>query len=558
MEWTPPRSSAILAAGAQNPQKDKGLGAVNNSSRVVFMSCNRQGMPNPFWDLIPQLNPMGVIWMGDNIYGDHTGTQKEVLHAVLRKLARRPLKTLRALMTRTENLFPPALPTTLSMAYNQTRYYASYQRILASPTLQFVIGTWDDHDYGVNDGDKTYIHRHEAKQLFLDFFNVSSTDRRRSSDYPGVYSVEHHFLPLPHSVNGQPSMLKVAFILLDTRFNKDPWSYAPETADFLGAQQWAWLETTLASSTADAHIIVSSIQVLSEQRMVTESWDKFPNARKRLLNLVFRTRAKNVIFLSGDVHFAEISSTICHPRQALKQRNSSAREPPLPANLSIPLWEITSSGLTHATRRIPYGFGLLLDVYLRWILPTNHVDSYRGFKQMWTGRNIGLLDTAWDPIQNVPALVFRILDSKGRTVLRRDLGLNLLHKTWATALSESDANDTHAGADSVHFDASAVEPAKWEALDWECSPIEGHVLPKRSEFAGQLTFLAGALIPLFLLTSTFACARGITKLIVWIWEKPKRLSTVSPHQQTKQCDETPEAFTKGKKQQAIKRRAQGL
>ncbi len=32
-----------------------------------------------------------------------------------------------------------------------------------------VIGVWDDHDYGTNNGDHTYKGKHLSREIFLDF-----------------------------------------------------------------------------------------------------------------------------------------------------------------------------------------------------------------------------------------------------------------------------------------------------------------------------------------------------------------------------------------------------
>ena len=32
-----------------------------------------------------------------------------------------------------------------------------------------VIGIWDDHDYGVNDGSKTFVRKDLVRDIFLDF-----------------------------------------------------------------------------------------------------------------------------------------------------------------------------------------------------------------------------------------------------------------------------------------------------------------------------------------------------------------------------------------------------
>ena len=57
-----------------------------------------------------------------------------------------------------------------------------------------------------------------------------------------------------------------------------------------------------------------------------DEWGCFPSERQRLFDLVQGTKAKGVIFLSGNVHFSEISSI---------------------ENGKYPLLEFTSSGLTH-------------------------------------------------------------------------------------------------------------------------------------------------------------------------------------------------------------------
>jgi PhoD-like phosphatase len=97
----------------------------------------------------------------------------------------------------------------------------------------------------------------------------------------------------------------------------------------LGDDQWQWLESTLKHSTADFHIVVSSVQVLTTNPVV-ESWGHFPEEKKRLLKLMENLDPPGLVFLSGDVHHGELS-------RARVVRGS--RED---------VWvEVTSSGLTH-------------------------------------------------------------------------------------------------------------------------------------------------------------------------------------------------------------------
>lgn len=51
-----------------------------------------------------------------------------------------------------------------------------------------VIGIWDDHDYGVNDGDLRNPFRADQKQLYLDYLEEpASSERRNRGDENGIY-----------------------------------------------------------------------------------------------------------------------------------------------------------------------------------------------------------------------------------------------------------------------------------------------------------------------------------------------------------------------------------
>ena len=42
-----------------------------------------------------------------------------------------------------------------------------------------IIGTWDDHDYGINDGHSDFIFKHETREMFLDFIDEPIDSPRR-------------------------------------------------------------------------------------------------------------------------------------------------------------------------------------------------------------------------------------------------------------------------------------------------------------------------------------------------------------------------------------------
>jgi len=255
---------------------------------LSFGSCNNQAIQNKMWREIVKNRPNVWVWGGDVIYCD------------------------------TQNM--------AFMKHNYTKEKAdtAYQTFLKKIP---VIGTWDDHDFGINDGGSENVKKDSVQQLFLDFLNVPKNDIRRHRK--GVYFSK------TYNQNGH----NVKVIVLDTRYfrtklTKDPTGkkrYIPNKygkGTMLGKAQWQWLKQELDSSKADFNIIESSIQVLSYQHGF-ETWGNMPSEADKLKNIIENSKAKGVIILSGDRHIAEISQT------------------KLP-NMIYPLIDITSSGLTHS------------------------------------------------------------------------------------------------------------------------------------------------------------------------------------------------------------------
>jgi len=276
----------VLLAGCQS-SKPKATASQSQKpiTTIAFGSCSDQKRPQPLWDDIVAQKPDVWIWLGDNIYGD-----SESMDTLKTKYARQKANPV----------------------YQQLRQSAS------------IIGVWDDHDYGVNDGGKEYPRRKESQQLMLDFLDVPASSPLRTQE--GGYS-SHVYGP-----KGQ----RVKVILLDGRYFRDPLkkdgkvNVPDPTGDILGETQWSWLEQQLTNSDADVHIIGCGIQIIPEEHPY-EKWGNFPTARQRLMDLLAKTKPKGAMLISGDRHIAEISKESV-------------------PGLGYDLYDITSSGLTHVSK----------------------------------------------------------------------------------------------------------------------------------------------------------------------------------------------------------------
>jgi alkaline phosphatase D len=260
----------------------------NEEFIISFGSCNKQYVENILWQEIAKNNPEVWIWGGDNVYSD------------------------------TDSM--PKLRADYKMQWNQKGYKEFINTV-------DVLATWDDHDYGLNDGGLGFYKKKESQQEFLDFLKVPKEDARRKQK--GVY----------HTKTYKTKQGSIKVIVLDTRYfrsgltisedeNKryQPNKYGEGT--MLGKQQWQWFQNEISNSKADFNVIVSSVQFLSYKHGF-ESWGTFPHEVDKMKSIIKSSNAKGVLILSGDRHISEFSKTKIE-------------------GLKYPLVDFTSSGLTHS------------------------------------------------------------------------------------------------------------------------------------------------------------------------------------------------------------------
>ena len=329
-------------------------------SRIAFGSCaNEKRKDQPVWDAINRLNPQLFILTGDNVYADSGD------------------------------------PAVLRTSYEK---FATVPGFAALRENCPILATWDDHDYGLNDGGAEWEGKQAAKDAFMEFFRTPADSPVRSRE--GIYDAK---------VFG-PEGRRVQIILLDTRWfrgplerlgkeehsklkkEKGPWNgpyleATDSTSTMIGQDQWKWLAEQLKVP-AELRLIVSSIQVVPLDHG-WEKWGNLPRERQRLLELV-RDNATGVIFLSGDRHTADISMI----------------PPETDGGPLYPIYDITASGLTQT------GF-------------SRESNRYRvGDENPFGKQNFGWIDIDWD--EKDPTIKLEIRDVEGKVVRKAETTLNTL------------------------------------------------------------------------------------------------------------------------------------
>lgn len=296
-------------------------------NRICFGSCSTQHNDNhDIFRRIKAQNPDLYIAAGDNIYGDFfailPGTEDYITSAWKNQFSKKPVSDL----------------------YNSVE----------------TLATWDDHDYGENDGVVTNTAKHYAKRLFLEYFKVPANHPRRFNPSGEIYAV-HEYGDAEH---------RVQVLLLDLRWAHTPYKVGgpagalsgydtimDPNARMMSDEQWEWLKNQLEKP-AKLRFIVTSLQ-FSASYNGGEAWTVLPLEQERMISLIKSTQANGVVFLSGDVHFGDMN--VLNPADC------------------YPLYDLTSSGLTHKEDK-PYP-------------STNRVP---GLPKAYNNLNFGQIDIDWN------------------------------------------------------------------------------------------------------------------------------------------------------------------
>jgi alkaline phosphatase D len=148
---------------------------------------------------------------------------------------------------------------------------------------------WDDHDYGPNDADRSFVHKERALEAF------------------------ELFWPNPSfGINGKPgttsffSYADIDFFLLDNRYYRSPQYQDPNKRFILGDEQIEWLIDALKYSKAPFKMIAVGGQFLNSAA-VYENHAVFPAEKEKIIQRLKEEKIKGVVWLSGDRHHSEVS-----------------------------------------------------------------------------------------------------------------------------------------------------------------------------------------------------------------------------------------------------------
>lgn len=261
-----------------------GLPAHKKNAKIAVVSCindyYKEGM-NQIWPELVSHKPDSVFMIGDNTYANQY----------------------------TKN-FGPANAEIIWNRYAETRGLLPISYI---KNLIPVYAVWDDHDYGRNDGDRTFEHREASRQVFLDFF-------------PHDYNLKNY--DRGEGISSSFLAFGAQFVLMDNRFERTPNGLKSADESHWGLDNEKWLYGKLKKNSVPTFIIEGD-QFFGGYHPYESFQGNHPNAFKAFVKKI-KTTPQPVVFLSGDRHLTEI---IKIPK----------------ALLGYQTYELTSSGV-HSTR----------------------------------------------------------------------------------------------------------------------------------------------------------------------------------------------------------------
>lgn len=234
-----------------------------SSARVVLgLGSCAPSKPDAIWDRIQAEGCEGFVFLGDTPYIDTDRLE----------LARQRHRAF---------LAPPEIA-----------------RLLASMPTWW---TWDDHDFGVNDGHGDFAGKHVARTAFAEY----RANATFGQDLDGTPSTDRFGAGRGIHTSFRRGPIEV--FLLDPRwFSRTEPSWAdPEKPTCLGARQWAWLREGLLASDAPFKVLATGMIWTDKGNAELDDWHTYAHERDAIFDFIARERIPGVILVGGDIHVSQ-------------------------------------------------------------------------------------------------------------------------------------------------------------------------------------------------------------------------------------------------------------
>ena len=170
--------------------------------------------------------------------------------------------------------------------YSHTRSMPEMRRLLTTCPNYAI---WDDHDFGPNDGDRSFVHAETSREMFRLFWPNPTLEQ------PGVGGVGTQF-----------SHGDIDFFLLDDRSFRTRSELKTGEPQILGTAQIDRLIEGLKFSKAPFKLVAVGGQFLNTLAQY-ENFANYPKERQAIIDRIQAEGITGVVFLSGDRHFTELS-----------------------------------------------------------------------------------------------------------------------------------------------------------------------------------------------------------------------------------------------------------
>jgi alkaline phosphatase D len=179
--------------------------------------------------------------------------------------------------------------------FTNTGINARYTHTRSVPELQGLLSTgqhyaiWDDHDYGPNDGNRTFPHKDLTLAAFQNFWANNGYGKSNTGGITSAFQFND-----------------MHFYLLDNRWNRTDYGFKTQEEQILGKEQIDWLIESLKYSRAPFKFVAIGGQVLNSEK-VYENYANYEAERAYLLNRIADEGITGVFFLTGDRHHSELN-----------------------------------------------------------------------------------------------------------------------------------------------------------------------------------------------------------------------------------------------------------